>query len=279
MLFSFRGVQAGPALYFSFVTNAEAFLNVPVLNPIVVKGNIRFHAFLSVDPEPSILRLSTLFYKLPKGLQRSIERFHDTLEHAITKLGFLSHYSRSVIINTIIASEQLMTMTADTKAALKNFQHSKLELFLDRYDRIWSEGWTNLEGKTTVFIQSIQNDSRVKDYSFPQNIERGRSSIKRQVITTMQTVTKFLFTTSPATDGFGLRFLGGLNILDFNVDNLELEFVYSTKAIGECNIFRKLYETVRGEKAIKLFGVIYRGFVGFIDVHPLIRLNGAVGIE
>ena len=47
-----------PAVYFSFVTNAEAFLNVPVLNPIVVKGNIRFHAFLSVDPEPSILRLS-----------------------------------------------------------------------------------------------------------------------------------------------------------------------------------------------------------------------------
>ena len=171
-----------------------------------------------------------------------------------------------------------MTMTADTKAALKNFQHSKLELFHDIYDRIWSEGWTNLEGKTTVFIQSIQNDSRVKDNSFPQNIERGRSSIKRQVITTMQTVTKFLFTTSPATDGFGLRFLGGLNILDFNVDNLELEFVYSTKAIGQCNIFRKLYETVRGEKAIKLFGEISRGFVGFIDVHPLIRLNGAVGI-
>ena len=268
-----------PGVYFSFVTDAAALLDVSILKLLIADSNARVHAFISIDTDRSDVQLSSLLNDHITNLHTSVVRFLDVVQDIIdTFASLLSTYSQNIVTTVKQVTQKLVTLIADALDSLRRFQLTQLPFFLGNLRTIWKDGWLNLEGNSTLLINSLRNNTRLLKFNITETVKQEKERIRYDVSMAIQAVTNDLTSILSEKEGFGLRFLGGINVLGVKVIGLELELVYSIDALGQCSRFERVYEHLQGEKAIRVLGVFSTGLLRYLRVHPLIKLIRDVGV-
>ena len=259
-----------PGVYFSFVTDAAALLDVSILKLLIAEANARVYAFVSVDTDRSDVQLSSLLKDLITNLQTSVKLFLGSVADIIDKFTTLmSTYSQNIITTVKKVTQNLITLIAEALESLRRFQLTNLPFFLDKLRTIWEDGWQNLEGNSTLLIDSLRNNTRLQKFNLTANMKHETEKMRYDLNMAFQAVTNDLTSTLSEKEGFGLRFLGGINVLGVKVIGLDVELVYSIDALGRCSRFKSMYEHLQGEETIR--GLLTVSKKRIVRVHPLIE--------
>lgn len=240
-------------------------------------ASTRIYAFVAVNPDSTTATIDVL--QIIIKLKDAVENLHEIVVSAVDKyLSLLSDYSQDLISTVIETAQSMRSLIGDIIGALANFQFSQLPTLLNKFDSLWTEGWTRLKGNTTLFLDSVRNNTRILKYNITTTIENAKNDIEKYVHNTISKLTDDLKSTLANPDGLGFRFQGGFNLKGLKIIGLEIEMVYSIDALAQCSKLKMAYEHLQDEKAVRVYGGFSTGLLKYIKIHPVMKLIEDAGL-
>lgn len=187
-------------------------------------------------------------------------------------------YSQNLLETLKESILTMKTLIDFVSTVVQNFDFDQLSTLVEKLNSFWTQGWKQLEGNTTLFINSVQNNTRFLKYNITKAIQYTKDEIGEYTYKLVSTFTDGFRTTLSKSEGFGLRFKGGFKLIGRTIFGLDIELVYSIDKLGQCSKLSMVYDMLKDEKAVRLYGGFSTGLVSLIKVHPLIRIKQKYGL-
>ncbi|XP_052808290.1 uncharacterized protein LOC128237110 [Mya arenaria] len=271
----FCGRNANPAgIFMSVLFHAEAFLDAPVLSFIKPGVNIKAYAFLASDPSaPAYNHLLIHAAKEVLDLKNRTERFVNLLQDVLHRYAtLLSNHSTILLYTVITSSQKLLDIVEDVLEDMSDIP--TIQQVIQLITGVWKDGWTQLQDNTGAFLDSIKENSRLDSYNVTQRIKDETNAVRNGVNMLIRNVTDQATLLFKKMNGAGFRFKGDLDIYGLKIIGLEIELVYSIDSLAACSRFVRAYSVLKGEKAIRVLGVVSSG----IKFGRFLRIEAGLGI-
>ena len=277
------GASANPeGIFMSLMFGADAFLDAPVLKLINPDIDGKVYAFLVKDTSPivnntAVVSINDLLNV--KGFCQDLVNLTHTIVTQYSTI--LTNTSKDMMHLLTSSGQNMVTQIEALMNQLSSLHLSNVLTILHNVNDIWHSGWQELRNNTAFFVDSLKDNTRIAKYNIAHLIEHQVDEIKNRFHQLLNRMTSNVLSTVKDLDGFGLRFKGGLNFYGLKVLGLELEVVYSVDRLGSCSRFKKAYELLQGEKAIRGYAVLSTGITGFTGIrlcHTLTLKDIGIGL-
>lgn len=277
------GPNANPeGIFLSLIFGAEAFLDAPVLKYIKPDVDGKVNAFLVKDTRPIVNNSTPVSISELLNVKEFCKDLLNLTQTIVTRYSTILTNTSVEMLKALTTSGQKIVDQIETLIQQISTMHlSDIKTVFDNISKIWHEGWQALRNNTAIFVDSLKDNTRIAKYNITQLIEHQVGEVKSRIHQLVTNITNDLMSTVTNLDGYGFRFKGGLNLLGLKLLGLELEVVYSADRLGSCSRFRKVYQLLQGEKAIRAYAVLSTGLVRFTGIklcHTLSLKDAGAGI-
>lgn len=256
----------------SFITNSTAFFDVPVLSSLIGSDQTRITALMTAKTTSNSTSVNVT--EALNDLTVSVENLKMIIELTFeVYASLLSYYSEDLLRTLKKETESIVVFINDVNEVLINFKKERLSEFSKKCNFLWIEGWKSLEGVTTLFIDSIRNNTRILKFNIIQTFEIATYQIQKCVNEFFLKIFSDLEPTLANPEGLVFQFHGGIRLLGLEILGLNLTVVYSAEDLQQCKRRRKVYEFLQDEKAIRVYGKYTVGSVDFIKVSPILKIK------
>ena len=259
------------------MVDANPFQDIPVLKDGLFDFDNKVYAYFATDPTPTIRKENnTDIIQNIFDLKGAAELFINTTIRNVYR------YS-SLLINESVSALSRLEKTGEAfilslenflKELRENNEHSFSDL-IENVSDIWTNGWKTLKTDIELFLDSIEHITHIAKYNFTSIIDLEINHLKEHIQSTIDKMSSQILYLYKNPVGIGLRYKGKLKIFFLELAGLEIEFVYSIDKLGSCSRFNKVYELLRNERAVRLYGVLS---TGLLKIAPFIRMKAGFGI-
>ncbi|XP_060569041.1 uncharacterized protein LOC132727520 [Ruditapes philippinarum] len=272
------GINANPpGLYMSLTVDVNPFRDIPILKNGFFDINNLVYAFIATDPSQTSSNGDHInILQEIVNLKETANKFvNTTIKNVASNISLLFNESVETFGHLMSSAEYLVINLDKLVHELYDSSEIIFTNLVKNVSDIWRNGYKPLRKNAEKFLDSIEHNSANAIHDFASPIEHAISQLKAQIgspIITLFSQIKDLYN-NPV--GFGIRYKGSLEVFFIKIVGLEIELVYSVNQLGKCDRFKKLYELLKCERALRIYGVISSGL---IKVLPFIRMDVGAGI-
>lgn len=243
----------------SLMFGADAFLDAPVLSEFLSADiDTKLYAFVAKDTQ-STVSYSTDIVKLSdllnlKGIVEDVVNLTRYIAHRYDVI--LSNTSALVLDDIQTSGQKIVAQIETLIHQISSFNLNDIKEVIHNISDIWHEGWKSLQKHADIFVDSVQENTRVIKYNISKLVQDEIKEVKNRFHQVLKNMTDTMVSTIKDFDGVGVRFKGHIDFLGLRFVGWEIEFVKSIDRLGSCSRFQKAYELLQGEEAVRGLAVL-----------------------
>ena len=261
----------------SLTVDVNPFQYIPILMDGSFDISSQVYAYVVTDPFPI----------------SSKENFVDIMQEIITLKGMAeillnTNIGNIVLYKHLLADESVVMLDHISNSAnnfidtlehvlddVHDFNEVSFAILVETISDIWTMTWIPLRKDTEDFLASIETNAVIVKYNFPALLQREISHLIEQIQRTIDDLSTQIMKLYKNPIGFGFRYNGTLNIFSLTIPRLEIEFDYSVNRPVMCGHFRNVYELLKGERAIRIYGTL---LTGKLELAPFVHMETGFSI-
>ncbi|XP_052081717.1 uncharacterized protein LOC127719541 isoform X3 [Mytilus californianus] len=261
-----------PGIFASFLVDYNPFKSIPLLENWMFAAAVKIHAFVTTEEK---LSLQTEIDVVNNILQTKdiVERFlnlvDDFRNESIDALSGDLQQQLSKLSFSVSELSSSLTDILNSQSSLQNISTS-MKLLWDKF--------ITIKKTTRKLLDELEFHAGKFVANLTNLLESEIARIGRNINLTISRITSKVFSLVKSYTGAGFRFTAFVRIFSLDFSSMGVELVHSTQRLGECNKFRKVYELLHGEPAIR---VLARGShpikLGYFLSLETVALSIAIG--
>ncbi|CAG2200421.1 unnamed protein product [Mytilus edulis] len=226
-------------------------------------GEEKLSAKTEIDILNDMIELKDIFERFRNLINDSMNAIIDYLSSNVHKL-----------------LSQLLMSTSELRAIVTNLKNDKTSLkgILNSIKPLWGK-FTSIKQTVTHLLDELEFHTGIFAVNFTRLLRGETSRIGRNIDSTIDKITSKVLSLIKSYTGIGFRFTAFVKIFSLEFSSMGVELVYSIQNLGQCNKFRKAYELLHGEPAIRVLATsgktIALGF--FMSLDRNVALSIAIG--
>ncbi|CAC5355727.1 EGF-containing fibulin-like extracellular matrix protein 1,Fibrillin-1,Fibulin-1,Fibulin-2,Mucin-like protein,Fibrillin-2,Matrilin-3 [Mytilus coruscus] len=262
-----------PGVFVTFFLDVNPFRNIPIVGDWIFRAGFRVSAFVTTEEKLSV--------------ETHIDIVNDILQtkNMVEKYRILINAFENNIIGIISgtledAMSQILTSISELEAILTKrlAGTSDLQYVLSDVKQLWDR-YISLQEHTAVLQDGLEFHTGGFTANLSHLIESETTRIGRNIDVTISKITNKVSSMLKGYTGFGIQFTGFVSLFSLDFGTMTIELVISSKRLGQCSKFRKVYELLQGESAFRVLAStsipIKLGY--FLSFNKLRSLSIAIG--
>ncbi|CAG2256353.1 FBLN1_2 [Mytilus edulis] len=269
------GVDANPPGVFVtfFVVDSNPFRFIPIVRDWNIKSIFPIRAFVTTEEnlsaESQIDIVNDILQIKDVVGQYSI-LINDFVDKSISNISGIFNNTLSQILTSISDLDAILTKRL---AGI-----SELHYVFSDIKQLW-KSYKSLQEATSVLYDELEFHTADFAANLSHLIEFETIRIGRNIDTTISKFNTRVSSLLKGYTGLGVQFTSFVRIFGLDFETMTIELVISEKNLGQCSKFRKVYELLKGESAIRVLAkptfAIKLGY--FMSLHAHVFFSLAIG--